>query len=113
MSVASLLLELSLLHMLLVASVAAPFAVSAAYISASIFQFCVLRYVIFRVTHRPVLMQVNAYIASAILSWLAVLGTVTALTYFLHLSTMLAREITIPLLFPVNYVLSRYFIFRR
>lgn len=112
-SIAALGLELSLLHFLLQVRLAAPLAVTGAYGTASVFQFLALRYIVFQVTHRPMLIQVNAYILAATASWMLVLASVMALIHVFAISTMLAREITIPLLFPVNYVLSRYVIFRR
>lgn len=112
-SVLTALVELAVLHTLLGLHLRAPIAVSAAYLTSSLFQFCVLRYVVFKVAHKPVLLQVNTYVIAAILSWWAVLGAVTLLTTLLPLTTMEARLISIPVLFPVNYLLSRYVIFRR
>jgi putative flippase GtrA len=111
-SVLSLLTELALLHTLLAVRLPQAAAVSVAFISASVFQFCTLRYIVFKVTHRPIVIQMNAYVLSAVFSWAAVLGCVTFFTSVFHMQTMLAREITIPLLFPLNYLLNRYFIFR-
>lgn len=92
---------------------AAPIALSCAYIASSLFQFSVLRYVVFRVTHRPMFVQANAYVITAIASWWAILGAVTLLTYFFPLTTMESRIVSIPVLFPLNYLISRYYIFRK
>lgn len=112
-SVITAALELTVLHALLGIHIRAPFAVSSAYLTSSLFQFCVLRYVVFRVTHKPVIFQVNAYVIAAIGSWWAVLGAVTLLTALLPITTMQARLISIPALFPVNYLISRHVIFRK
>lgn len=112
-SVLAAAFEFACLQALLVLHVAQGFAVSAAFCGASGFQFCMLRYVVFRVTHRPVIFQVNAYIFAAIFSWCTVLAGVTILTRVFPLHTLEARAILIPVLFPVNYLISRFLVFRR
>jgi putative flippase GtrA len=111
-SVLTAALEFVLLQSLLLLHATQTVAVSTAFLSAAIFQFLMLRHVIFRATHRPVALQVNAYVAGTILSWLAVLASVTFLTWALPLGTLMARAIVIPLLFPVNYLANKYWIFR-
>lgn len=110
-SVATLCIELTVLHV----SLALPqaLAVSCGYLSASFFQFCVLRYAVFKAHHKSAFMQVYAYIIAAVLSWWAVVGAVALLTTLFPLSTMEARIISIPALFPLNYLVSKHFIFRR
>lgn len=112
-SVLTLCVELSILHTALALRLASAVAVSCGYLTASVFQFCVLRYVVFKAAHRPVVMQVNAYVIAAIVSWWTVLGAVTALIALFHLSTMEARIISIPALFPLNYLVSRHLIFKK
>lgn len=112
-SVSALIVELCVLHMTLALGAHSIIAISCGYLSSSIFQFTVLRYVVFRVTHRPVLLQVNAYLAAAVASWWTVVGVVTILMALFHLTAMEARVISIPALFPLNYLVSRYFIFRK
>lgn len=112
-SVITAAVELTVLHALLGIHTRAPIAVSGAYLTSSVFQFCVLRYIVFKVAHKPVIFQVNAYVVAAILSWWAVLGAVTLLTALLPVTTMQARLISIPALFPVNYLISRHVIFRK
>lgn len=112
-SVATAGVELALLHTALAVRIVSPVAVSIGFLGAALFQFCVLRYVVFKVTHRPVAFQANAFAVSAILSWWLVVATVTMLTMLFPLTTMQARVITIPALFPINYLISRYVIFRK
>ena len=112
-SVAALCIELTILQLLLLEHMPQPWAVSLAFLSACVFQFLVLRYIVFEVRHRPIVFQANAYVVAAAFSWLAVLASVTLLTTVFGISTMAARAISIPLLFPMNYMINRNFIFRR
>jgi putative flippase GtrA len=68
---------------------------------------------VFKAAHRPVFMQVNAYVIAAIVSWWTVLGAVSLLIALFHISTMEARVVSIPALFPLNYLVSKYFIFKK
>ena len=111
-SLGALLAELLVLHSALALHVASPLAVSLGFFTGSLFQFCSLRYVVFRVTHKPIIFQANAYVVAAIASWWAVLGAVALFEGVFKLPTMQARIASIPLLFPLNYLVSRYFIFR-
>lgn len=111
-SVGAMLLELLVLHASLALRISSPIAVSMGFFTGSLFQFLALRYVVFRVTHKPIAFQVNAYIIAAVASWWAVLGAVALLEAILRLPTMQARILSIPLLFPLNYAISRYIIFR-
>lgn len=112
-SVLTLCVELSILHTALALRLASPVAVSCGYLTASLFQFCVLRYIVFKAAHQPVFMQVNAYVIAAVVSWWTVLGAVTLVIGLFHVSTMAARVISIPALFPLNYLISKYFIFKK
>jgi putative flippase GtrA len=112
-SVLTLCVELSILHTALAVGLVSPIAVSCGYLTASLFQFCVLRYIVFKAAHRPVFMQVNAYVIAAIVSWWTVLGAVSLLIALFHISTMEARVVSIPALFPLNYLVSKYFVFKK
>lgn len=112
-SVGALAVELAILHLALTLRALPPVAVSCGFIAGSVFQFCALRYAVFRVADKPVHFQASAYVIAAIGSWWAVVLTVALLQNVTHLPTMQARLVSIPLLFPLNYLVSKYFIFRR
>jgi putative flippase GtrA len=112
-SVGALALELAVLHAALAAGLVQPVAVSCGYVCSAVFQFCLLRYVVFRVAHKTASIQALAFIIGQVLLWALLVGAVAALTKFFPLTTMQARLICVPTLFPVNYLVSKYLIFRR
>lgn len=111
-SVLTVCLEFAVLRTLLGAGVSQSLSVSAAFIASCCFQFLVLRYVVFRVTDKAIVFQANAYIVTTAFGWLAVLVGVTVLTAVLPIGTLAARALLLPVLFPANYLISRYFVFR-
>jgi putative flippase GtrA len=112
-SAVTALVEFSLLHALLIVHVTQSIAVSAAFLSASAFQFLVLRYGVFKVTHRHIAFQVNTFVIAGLVSWGVVVGSVALITTLVPIGTMAARAIVIPVLFPVNYLTNRYLVFRK
>lgn len=112
-SVVTLALYLGLLDGALAARFNQPVAISIAYLLSAVFQFYVLRYVVFKVAHKTVSPQAFAYIAGQLIHWGLSVGGVALLTRFFPLTTMQAATLCVPMLFPVNYLISRHAIFRR
>ncbi len=112
-SVAALALELAVLHAALAGRLYQPVAVSVGYSCSAIFQFCALRYIVFKAAKKTLSVQAAAYFIGQVALWALLLAAVTVLTTYFPLNTMQARLICIPTLFPVNYFVSKHFIFRK
>ena len=112
-SVFALALELAVLDAALALHLVQPLAISCAYLVSAIFQFTALRYVVFKVAHRTLHTQAAAYVIGQVVLWAILTASVALLTRFFPLTTMQARLVCVPSLFPVNYLVSRYFIFRK
>lgn len=110
-SVLAFCLELVLLRALLQSGASQVIAVSCAFTSACVFQFLVLRYGVFRAANGAMIFQANKFVALAAISWFSVVLGVAILTRVLHIGTLAARVALLPVLFPVNYLASRYVVF--
>ena len=107
----ALVLELLALRAALVLGLNQPYAVSCGYVVSALYQFYALRYVVFRVAHKRMSIQAASFVVGQLALWALLVGAVQILTLLLPLSTMQARLICVPSLFPVNYLVSKYLIF--
>jgi putative flippase GtrA len=112
-SVAALIVELAVLQAALAAHLYQPVAISCGYTVSAIFQFSALRFVVFKAAHRALSIQALSFVAGQIVLWAVLVAAVALLTAIFPLTTMQARLICIPSLFPVNYLVSKYIIFRK
>jgi putative flippase GtrA len=112
-SAAALALELAVLQAALSAHLWQPVAISCGYLTSAVFQFCALRFVVFKVAHRNLSIQAFGFVAGQIALWGMLVLSVALLTHIFPLNTMQARLICVPTLFPINYLVSKFLIFKK
>lgn len=110
-SFAALAIDLTLVRMSLGFRLAPALAVSIGFYAATTFQFFCYRHIIFP-GNRGFAADLARYIIAVILSWLAAVGMVQGLIDYGKVAPFVAKIISVPLLFPFNYLLNRRFAFR-
>jgi putative flippase GtrA len=106
-------IDLGILHSLVNVRMPQPIGVSIAFLTANGVQFSLYRYVVFRALQRPVMIQGSAYVLVLVISWWLTVALVALITHLFGVATMLAKLFTIPITFPLGFLLNRYVIFRQ
>lgn len=112
-SVLAASIDLCILHILVSRGVAQSVAVSAAFLTATATQYALYRYVLFKTAHKSILIEGWAYAIAVCISWWSTVGLVAAFSHAFGMSTLLAKVLTIPIIFPLGYLSNRFIIFRR
>ena len=105
--------DLLVLRTMLWLNLPQPVAVTIAFCSANAIQFSLYRYVVFRATHHHIAAQGAIYLISLATALILTVSLVAIFSHFLGLSTMVAKICTIPIIFPLGFLASRYLIFRK
>lgn len=109
----TLVTDLGVFRLLLVAHAPLPAVVSIAYAAAAVFQFACNKYFTFRDASKELGAQALAYVLVAFAMGAATLGMVEYGVTILHLQPLIAKICTLPITAIVGYVATRKIVFTR